>query len=105
MKDTDCPFFKPDAFPDEENYGCDRIVPIQNDKGEITGIEKGYCSMPQGKIPISYRKYFQTLKVTITIRYINFGQVTGIDRIFQSKFTLNARNSSSDPKNTKKTNT
>ena len=59
VEDTDCPFYKPDAFPDEKNYGCDRIVPIQDDKGDITGIEKGYCSMPQGKIPIGYRKYLK----------------------------------------------
>ena len=59
VEDTDCPFYKPDAFPDEENYGCDRIVPIQDDKGVITGVDKGYCSMPQGKIPIGYRKYLK----------------------------------------------
>ena len=59
IKDSDCPFYKPDAFPGEENYGCDRIVPIQDDKGVVTGIEKGYCSMPLGKVPISYRKYLK----------------------------------------------
>ena len=59
IEDTECPFYKPDAFPGEENYGCDRIVPIQDDKGGIAGIEKGYCSMPPGIVPISYRKYLK----------------------------------------------
>lgn len=58
-EDTDCPFYKPDAFPNEVNYGCDRIVPIMDNKGNIIDNETGYCSMPDNKFPIGYRKYLK----------------------------------------------
>jgi len=59
LEDTDCPFYKPDAFPNDVNYGCDRIVPIIDNKGNVIDNETGYCSMPKDKIPIGYRKYLK----------------------------------------------